>query len=108
MRVKDKKKVFYLTRISFAMSLQRKGIKLTRKQFSLRAGYVKTINRAQGSTLQKAGIDSREDCFAHGQLAVALSRVRNRNDILILTTTEKQDENQHAVTTNVVYHGVLL
>ena len=107
-RVKDKKKVFYLPRISFAMNLQRKGIKLTRKQFPLRAGYVKTINRAQGSTLQKAGIDLRKDCFAHGQLAVALSRVRNRNDILILTTPGKQDENKNAVTTNVVYHEVLL
>ena len=106
-RLTDTTKVFYLPRISFAMNLQRKGIKLTRKQFPVRAGYVKTINRAQGSTLNRTGIDLRKDCFAHGQLAVALSRVRNRTDILILTTPEKRDENHHAVTTNVVYDEVL-
>ena len=107
-RVTDKRRIFYLPTICFPMNLQRKGIKLTRKQFPVRAGYVETINRAQGSTLQRNGVGLCKDCFSHEQLAVALSRVRNRNYILILTAPEKQDKNHHAVTTNIVYHEVLV
>ena len=106
-RLLEKNRTFFLPRISFIMNLQKKGIKLTRKQFPIRAGYVKTINRAQGSTLHKTGIDLRKDCFAHGQLAVALSRVRNRDDLIILTTPDKQDAHHRAVTTNIVYQEVL-
>ena len=107
-RIAQKNRIFYLPRICFTMNLQRKGIKLTRKQFPIRAGYVKTINRAQGCTLHKTGVDLRKDCFAHGQLAVALSRVRQRNEIIILTTPEKLTVHGHAITTNVVYHEVLI
>ena len=102
------KKIFYIPRISFSMNLRSKGLRMTRKQFPLRAGYVKTINRAQGATLNRAGIDLRTECFGHGQLAVAISRVRTRYDILILTTEEKLDVNRRAITTNIVYNELLL
>ena len=90
------------------MNLQYRGIRLSRKQFPVRAGYVKTINRAQGATLNRTAIDLRTDCFAHGQLAVALSRVRSRNELLILTLKEKLDDNGYALAKNVVYREILL
>ena len=34
-----------------------------------------TINKAQGQTLERAGIYLPEPCFTHGQLYVAASRV---------------------------------
>ena len=104
----ENKNIFFIPRITFSMVLKRKGIKLTRKQFPLRAGYVKTFNRSQGATLDRTGLDLRSECFCHGQLAVAISRVRTRNDLLILTTEDKIDANKHAITTNVVYQELLL
>ena len=66
------------------------------------------MNRAQGAIMNKTAVDLRTDCFAHGQLAVALSRVRSRKDLLVLTTKDKMDEAGHALTKNVVYKEILL
>ena len=101
-------KIFFLPRITFVMNLQYRGIRLSRKQFPVRAGYVKTINRAQGATLNRTAIDLRTDCFDHGQFAVALSRVRSRNNLLVLTLKEKLDDNGYALAKNVVYKEILL
>ena len=101
-------KIFFIPRITFSMVLKRKGIKLNRKQFPIRAGYVKTFNRSQGATLDRTGPDLRTECFCHGQLAVAISRVRTREDVLILTTQDKLDVYNRAITTNVVYAELLL
>ena len=68
--------VHYIPRINFTMSLPRKNFSITRIQFPLRSGYSRTVNRSQGTTLDKLGLDMREEPFSHGQLFVALSRVR--------------------------------
>jgi len=43
-----------------------------------------TINKAQGQSLKVAGMDLRDDCFSHGQLYVACSRVCSPNSLVIL------------------------
>ena len=107
-RLTENSKIFYIPKITFCINLKSKGIKLNRQQFPLRAGYVKTFNRAQGATLDRAGLDLRKECFCHGQLAVAISRVRTRNDVLILTTEDELSSDNHAITTNVVFDELLL
>lgn len=47
-----------------------------RRQFPIKLAFAMTINKAQGQTFQKIGIDLRRDVFNHGQLYVAMSRVR--------------------------------
>ena len=42
-----------------------------------------TINKSQGQTFEKIGIDLRKDVFNHGQLYVACSRVRSWNALKI-------------------------
>ena len=96
--------VHYIPRINFTITLRRKGFSIMRKQFPLRPGYAKTINRSQGLTLNREGLDLREEPFYHGQLFVALSRVRSSKDIIILTT---KDNLNPFCTKNVVYQKLL-
>ena len=42
-----------------------------------------TINKAQGQTFKRIAVDLRRDDFSHGQLYVALSRVRSWDSLLI-------------------------
>uniref|UniRef100_A0A914H7G4 ATP-dependent DNA helicase n=1 Tax=Globodera rostochiensis TaxID=31243 RepID=A0A914H7G4_GLORO len=61
-------------------------LRCERIQFPLRPGSVMTINKAQGQTLSHVGILlDRSQCFAHGQLYVALSRVRQAENIKVCT-----------------------
>ena len=53
-------------------------------QFPLQLGYAMTIHKAQGKTLDKVNIDLDRGAFAHGQLYVALSRTRKKEDMNII------------------------
>ena len=44
-----------------------------------------TINKAQGQSLEKCGIDLNTDCFSHGKLFVACSRVGKPDNLFICT-----------------------
>jgi len=70
-----------------------------RLQFPVKLCYAMTINKAQGQSLKLAGVDLRNDCFSHGQLYVACSRVSSPDNLVILQPCGK--------TKNVVYREVL-
>ena len=55
----------------------------------MQVGYAVTYNKSQGKTLRRAVVDVRVGTFAHGQLYVALSRVRTRHDLMILADPEQ-------------------
>ena len=61
-------------RITFEVQVGSKSITFHRQQFPLRVCYAVTINKSQGQTLTKVGLDLRDDVFCHDQLYVALSR----------------------------------
>lgn len=52
-------------------------------QFPLQLGYALTIHKAQGKTLDRVIVDIDRGAFAHGQLYVALSRTRKKQDMYI-------------------------
>jgi ATP-dependent DNA helicase PIF1 len=54
-----------------------------RLQFPVRIAFAMTINKAQGQSLNVAGINLESPCFSHGQLYVACSRVGNPNNLYI-------------------------
>jgi ATP-dependent exoDNAse (exonuclease V) alpha subunit len=62
-----------------------------------------TINKAQGQSLDRVGVDLRLPVFTHGQLYVALSRVTDvdRLDVLLPEQSDTRVE-------NIVYPEVLL
>ena len=97
---------FVLPRIIFRFTLPRSGLAIERRQFPLRLCYAITVNKSQGQTLDKVCLDLREHPFAHGQLYVGASCVRNRNNILVLT---RDDHLQRgcALTKNIIYQHLL-
>lgn len=60
-------------------------------QFPLQLGWASTIHKAQGKTIDKVIVDIGYGAFAHGQLYVALSRTRNKEDMHICGTIKKHD-----------------
>ena len=71
-----------------------------RRQFPIRPAFAMTINKSQGGTFTKIGLDLTAPVFSHGQLYVALSRVPNYTAITILTPNTEQH------TANVVYPAI--
>jgi hypothetical protein len=62
-----------------------------------------TINKAQGQSLQKVGIDLRQPVFTHGQFYVAFSRVTNVANLNVLLPYQGS-----GMVENIVYPEILL
>ena len=54
-------------------------------QFPIRLASAITINKAQGQSLELCGLYLHTDCFSHGQIYVASSRVGNPDNLFIYT-----------------------
>ncbi len=61
------------------------------EQFPLQLGYALTIHKSQGKTLDRIIVDVDKGVFAHGQLYVALSRTRKKEDIFLSKPLHNSD-----------------
>ncbi|CAN1135598.1 ATP-dependent DNA helicase PIF1 [Linum perenne] len=77
---------------------------LRRRQYPLRLCYAMTINKSQGQTLEHVGLYLPSPVFSHGQLYVAISRVRSANGIHIVI--ENDDALPSNSTRNIVYNEI--
>ncbi|CAI0434645.1 unnamed protein product [Linum tenue] len=74
---------------------------LKRRQFPVRLCYGMTINNSQGQILDKVGIYLPNPVSSHGQLYVAISRVRSAADLRFLITNEEDVPGNHTI--NIVF-----
>jgi len=51
-----------------------------------------TINKSQGQTFDRVGIDLRKDVFNHGQLYVAFSRVRSGKTLKVYLDRQRDNK----------------
>ncbi|XP_057723779.1 uncharacterized protein LOC130939707 [Arachis stenosperma] len=78
--------------------------KFQRRQFSINLCFVMTINKSQGQTLSSVGLFLRRLIFFHGQLYVAISRVKSKDDLRILVSGEENDDS--TLTHNIVFKEI--
>ncbi|CAI0550431.1 unnamed protein product [Linum tenue] len=79
---------------------------LKRRQFPIRLCYAMTINKSQGQSLDIVGVYLPKPVFSHGQLYVAVSRVRSADGLHILV--DNDGEIPPYYTRNIVYEETFL
>ncbi|KAI9113604.1 hypothetical protein K1719_015531 [Acacia pycnantha] len=77
---------------------------LTRRQFPIIVSFAMTINKSQGQSMTNVCLYLLTPVFSHGQLYVALSRVKSFNGLKLLILDEFNRCSK--TTTNVVYREV--
>ena len=93
----------YIPRMSMSPSQSPWPFKLLRRQFSIMLSYAMTINKSQGQSLSSVGLYLPKPVFSHGQLYVALSRVKSKKGLRILIHDQKK---KMTSTTNMVFKEV--
>ncbi|XP_052627245.1 uncharacterized protein LOC128133750 [Lactuca sativa] len=94
----------FIPRMSLTPSDKRIPFIFQRRQFPLAVCFAMTINKSQGQSLSKVGLFLRQPVFTHGQLYVALSRVKSKNGLKILILDK--DGKLTNKTSNVVFKEV--
>jgi ATP-dependent DNA helicase PIF1 len=83
-----------------------KSYKMLRRQFPLKLAYALTMNRSQGQEFEKLLVDLTIPPFTHGHLYVALSRIRESENIKIFCNIENILDSNIVLTNNVVYDEI--
>jgi ATP-dependent DNA helicase PIF1 len=93
----------FIPRISLDTSMSSGlGFILRRRQLPIRLAFGMSINKVQGQSLDRVGINLNNPVFAHGQLYVALSRCTDCRNLRILLPP-----NSNRRTPNIVYRDVI-
>ncbi|CAI0422148.1 unnamed protein product [Linum tenue] len=95
-------KTVAIPRVALNINDSRWPFVLKRRQFPVRLCYAMTINKSQGQTLQSVGVYLPKPVFNHGQLYVAVSRVRTATGLRLLIVNEPNIPSNY--TRNIVYH----
>ncbi|XP_076898827.1 uncharacterized protein LOC143552505 [Bidens hawaiensis] len=93
-----------ISRISLTPSDKKLPFKLKRRQFPISVCFAMTINKSQGQSLTRVGLYLKDPVFTHGQLYVALSRVKTREGIKIVLLDK--ESKLISETKNVVYKEI--
>ena len=97
--------VTLIPRMRLSPSDKRIPFKINRRQFPIVVCFAMTINKSQGQSLSKVGLFLPRPVFTHGQLYVALSRVKSKKGLKVLICDKDGKVTNN--TTNVVYKEVL-
>jgi len=86
----DNGKTTHIPRIRYNLENKRTGALVEIEQFPLRGGYAITIHKSQGQTFEAVNINA-PNCWAPGQMYVALSRARSVQGIHLVRKLKEED-----------------
>ena len=93
-----------IPRISLEVPFQNSPIPFVRKQFPVCPSFAMTINKSIGATFTKIGLClCFHECWTHGQLYLAMSRVRDGATITNLVPRDASTKKPNCVLKNVVF-----
>ena len=93
----------FIPRISLDTSMSTGlGFILRRRQLPIRLAFSMSINKAQGQSLDRVGINLNNPVFAHGQLYVALSRCTDYRNLRVLLPSDVNRKTPNIVYTDVI------
>eukprot|EP00918_Siedleckia_nematoides_P046973 GHVU01102940.1.p1 GENE.GHVU01102940.1~~GHVU01102940.1.p1 ORF type:complete len:588 (-),score=31.88 GHVU01102940.1:263-2026(-) len=98
----DPARTVYIPRIALNVDADAFGFEWSRRQFPVMPGYAVTINKAQGQTVEHAGVYLSTEVFGHGFLYVAATRCRNPDRIRFFV-----QDHERGMTVNIVIREVL-
>ncbi|GJT04178.1 ATP-dependent DNA helicase PIF1-like protein [Tanacetum coccineum] len=73
-----------IPRMNISPSDKKMPFQLNRRQFLISVCFAMTINKSQGQTLSNVGLYLERPMFSHGQLYVAISRVKSKKGLKVL------------------------
>ncbi|KAK9051315.1 hypothetical protein SSX86_027942 [Deinandra increscens subsp. villosa] len=94
----------FIPRLSLVPTDKKIAFRFQRRQFPISVCFAMTINKSQGQSLSRVGLYLKAPVFSHGQLYVALSRVKSKKGLKILILDE--DGRPTNVTKNIVYKSL--
>jgi hypothetical protein len=92
----------FIPRVRLTPSASTLPFDLSRLQFPVKLAFAMTVNKSQGQTFNRVGLSLLDPVFTHGQLYVACSRVRRRQQLSVLLPPGKTS------TTNKVFREAFL
>ncbi|GKB00079.1 ATP-dependent DNA helicase PIF1-like protein [Tanacetum coccineum] len=86
--------ITFIPRMRLNSSDKRMPLQFYRRQFPLAVCFAMTINKSQGQSLSQVGLFLERPVFSHGQLYVALSRVRSKNGLRVVICDKEASAKQ--------------
>lgn len=95
----------YIHRINIEHGVNKRSpLKFRRLQFPVRVCFAMTVNKAQGQSLKRMGLNlEMQQCFSHGHVYVAMSRVSRMSGIRVYSPTSSAPNR----ILNIVYKPIL-
>ena len=100
----NKSKIVHIPRITTSTESP---VSMNRRQFPIKLAFAMTINKSQGQSLERVGVFLPQPVFSHGQLYVALSRVKRPEGLHVLILNGEKAQLPGIFTKNIVYSQVL-